>query len=200
MSMPAVIDLDGTLTRQDTLLRFFLFWFKRGVLRFGWCGLAYGALKAKLISQDRYTRMVFALCISGMPRDRLDAMARRWIATEGTAVLRPQSAELIQHLKSAGYEAVMLTANFDFLAIPLGEWMNFTQVICTETSRSAPKLIMRGAAKRDQLHLRFTAPELGMGLGIGNEPSDHAFLSVLGQSFYVTCDDDIQTIIDTVIS
>ncbi len=130
----AVFDLDGTITRRDTLLPYLLGWLRRAgshrrrlwrlpgpVLRFLLGGRDRGRLKSALIG----------IAMGGAPRGEVMDWSREFVAGLDGAVLCPGALAAIERHRRAGDLLVLMSASVDLYVPLIAERLGFDEVICT---------------------------------------------------------------------
>ena len=192
----AIFDLDGTITRHDTLAPYALGFLLRkrpwrlpALLLLAPVLLAYavgligrGGLKAAFI------RAALGRC----RRERLE----RWTAAFVTRLLRqgvfPQALEAIQAHARAGDRLVLLSASTDLYVPAIGQALGFQEVICTGVRWDGDRLRgslttpnRRGEEKaRCVSALRARYPGIQY-VAYGNAKSDLAHLSLVERGILV---------------
>lgn len=132
-----IFDLDGTITRYDTYVRFLLYSLFRQpwkILRLP--GLTIDVLKHKSGRKTNTwlkVRFLDAL-LAGQQKDRLD----RWADDFATRVFSSGTyndaiARINEHQKQ-NHELVLLSASLDLYVLPLGKLLGFEHIICTKTA------------------------------------------------------------------
>lgn len=127
-------DLDGTITRRDTLAPFVLRWLIRrpwrlvrllGVVpalcRFTLLGGDRGALKAALIQHT----------LGGLPRVQVDAWCARFVPALLRDGLFVDALAVINAHRDAGDHLVLMSASVDLYVPAIGAALGFTETICT---------------------------------------------------------------------
>jgi phosphatidylglycerophosphatase C len=130
----AAFDFDGTITTLDTLRDFVLF--SVGPARF-----AAGAVRAAPWIVGALTRMCargsakarfLAATLGGLPRQELEAAARRYVAQRLPALVRPEMLERVREHGRLGHQLVLVSASptlyLDLWAAQAG----FDAVLATE--------------------------------------------------------------------
>jgi len=129
-----VFDLDGTITRHDTLLPFVLGylrgapWRLAGMLLFLPSVVAFalglsdrGSLKSALIRRT----------LGGAPRARIESWAARFVAALLTRGVFEDARSAIARHRQEGARLVLLSASTDLYVPVIGAALGFDQVICT---------------------------------------------------------------------
>jgi HAD superfamily hydrolase (TIGR01490 family) len=183
----AVFDLDGTVTRHDTLVPFLVGWAVRhprhlwrlwrlpfSLSRFA-LGLSdRGRLKASLVRQ----------VMKGAERDAVAAWADEFCRTRLPALLNPGALAAIESHRAAGDRLVLLSASVDLYVPAIGRALGFDETICTGLSWSGDALEgrlttenRRGEEKRrciEQIRARFPGARI---TAYGNAMSDFEHLA-----------------------
>lgn len=182
----AVFDLDGTVTRHDTLVPFLLGWAARhpGHLWRLWrlpfslsrfvLGLSdRGLLKASLVRQ----------VMEGATRDEVATWADEFCRSRLPRLLNPGARAAIERHRAAGDRLVLLSASVDLYVPAIGRTLGFDETICTGMSWSGDALEgrlttrnRRGEEKRrciEQIRARFPGSRIA---AYGNAASDFEHL------------------------
>jgi HAD superfamily hydrolase (TIGR01490 family) len=190
----AVFDLDGTLTRGDTLFAFLRF--ACGAPRFLLClllavpALAAGALG--LLARARAKEAVLCVFLRGMPRFELALRGNAFARERLPRMLRPEAMEKLAWHRSCGHVCVLLSASPDVYVEPFGHAAGFDDVLATRLQYDAAGTATgriegencRGEAKVRRLVERF-GPLEGLSLhGYGDSPADRHFLGRCAEAHY----------------
>jgi HAD superfamily hydrolase (TIGR01490 family) len=130
-----VFDLDGTITRRDTLVPYVLGLLRRrpwrlaGVLRtlpvlvdFVLGRADHGDVKARFISAT----------LGGLSRSELTGWTARFVPQLTARGLFREAVERIGQHQRAGDHLVLMSASTDLYVLAIGEALGFADVICTE--------------------------------------------------------------------
>jgi len=131
----AVFDLDGTITRRDTLLPYLLGWRRRHA-RTGYYGQAFGAMLHFVADRDR-GRLKSALiraAMSGVTRDEVERWTAEYVASIVKGELCPGALAAIARHRAAGDRLVLLSASVDLYVPHIGRSLAFDETICTEVA------------------------------------------------------------------
>jgi phosphatidylglycerophosphatase C len=131
----AVFDLDGTLTRHDTLLPYLQGWRRRHP-RSGYYGRALGSLCRYLADRDR-GRLKSALiraAMSGATRDEIDRWTAEYVGSIGMGDLCAGALAAVASHRAAGDRLVLLSASVDLYVPHIGRRFAFDETICTEVA------------------------------------------------------------------
>jgi len=191
----AVFDLDGTITRHDTLVPFLAGWAVRhpghlwqlwrlplSLARFA-LGLSdRGRLKASLVRQ----------VMKGARRDSVAAWADEFCRSRLPALLNPGALAAIERHRAAGDRLVLLSASVDLYVPAIGLALGFDETICTGLSWSGDALEARlttenrrGEEKRrciEQIRVRFPGAHI---VAYGNAASDFEHLTQVDEPLVV---------------
>lgn len=136
----AIFDLDGTITRTDTFLRFLILALRRTParwLRAPLLGIAVLLFVTKQRSNSWLKAYFLRQVVGGRPRLAVDACVRAHVeATLASHVLDPALAE-IDRLKQAGARLVLASASPDLYVEKLAQHLGFDEVLCTRVGRDA---------------------------------------------------------------
>jgi phosphatidylglycerophosphatase C len=129
----AIFDLDGTITRRDTLVPFLLGWLKQqGVGAVRVAG-ALPALLAYVFHRDRgkLKQSLVRIAMRGAPRAEVDRWAAEF-ARETTRIrLHDSAVRAIAKHKAAGDRLILMSASVDLYVPRIGEALGFHETICT---------------------------------------------------------------------
>ena len=130
----AIFDLDGTITRRDTLFPLVL----RHLARRPWQLLRLlGMLPALLrfaFVQDRgaLKQSLLRMTLRGARRAEIEVLARGFVRDKiAHGCFRDALATIRRH-RDAGHYLVLMSASVDFYVPEFGRQLGFDQVICTE--------------------------------------------------------------------
>ena len=132
----AVFDLDGTITRHDTYLRYLLGFLQRKPSRLlSTLSLPVDLLRFTLGAVDNaYVKARFLQAIlAGHARPELDAWTETFLNTLCQRGLRPGALARIAQHRAQGDRLILATASFDFYVQPLAQRLEFDEVICTQS-------------------------------------------------------------------
>ncbi len=130
----AVFDLDGTITRRDTLLpylRHALARHPRRLLRLWQIPVI---LARFAVDRDRGRlkgELIHAL-LGGLRHAEVHALTVAFLDAQLMALLRPSAISAIEAHRNAGDWLVLLSASTEFYVREIGARLGFDQVVCTE--------------------------------------------------------------------
>jgi phosphatidylglycerophosphatase C len=129
----AVFDLDGTITRRDTLPPYLRGWLRRHP-RAGFRRHALASLARFVLDRDR-GRLKSDLLRAGMG-GATASNVRNWtaefVASLGPADILPGALAAIARHRTAGDRLVLLSASVDLYVPDIGRRLGFDETICTE--------------------------------------------------------------------
>ncbi len=129
----AVFDLDGTITRRDTLLPYLLGWLRR---RRGRCWRLWalpGPLLRFAIDRDRgrLKSALIRIAMGGAARSEVEAWSREFVAGLDGRQLCPGALAAIAEHRRADDHLVLLSASVDLYVPALAARLGFAESICT---------------------------------------------------------------------
>ena len=128
----AVFDLDGTITRRDTLWPYLRGWVRLTRRRAFWRRALAAAARFPL-DRDRGV-LKFELiraAMGGATRAEVTAWTTEFVAGLGPAELCPGALEAIARHRAAGDRLVLLSASVDLYVPDIGRRLAFDETICT---------------------------------------------------------------------
>jgi len=131
----AVFDLDGTLTRHDTLWPYLRGWARRHPRRAFWPQVL-GAVGRYPLDQDRglLKSRLIRIAMGGATRAAVHAWTLEYVAALGSAELCPGALAAISRHRAAGDRLVLLSASVDLYVPDIGRRFGFDETICTEVA------------------------------------------------------------------
>lgn len=122
----AVFDLDGTLTRRDTMWVFIRY--THGAVRFFWglfCNMPWIlCMFAGLYDRQRAKERLLAHYYRGWRRDRWEDAGRRFAQEKAESLWRQELRERLRRHQEAGDTCVIVTASLEIWAQPLAQVLN----------------------------------------------------------------------------
>ncbi|MBM5811776.1 MAG: HAD-IB family phosphatase [Gammaproteobacteria bacterium] len=137
-----VFDLDGTITRRDTLLPYLLGWLRRHPAR-QWRSWALpGPLLRFLFDRDRgrLKSALIRIVLGGAARGEVAAWSRDFVATLDARRFCPGALAAIAQHRQAGDRLVLLSASVDLYVPMLAARLGFDEVICTGVAWNGDRL------------------------------------------------------------
>ncbi len=190
----AVFDLDGTITRRDTLLPFIVGWLRRRPLSLLKLVLLIPALLAFVLSRDRgrLKERVIRTALGGAGRAELGRWADEFVADTVAHGAFPDALAAIADHKRAGDRLVLLSASVDLYVPRIAAALGFQDVICTRVrwrgevldgSLATPNC--RAEEKARQLRELIARAPTATITAYGNTTSDIAHLKLATRGVFV---------------
>lgn len=131
----AVFDLDGTITRHDTLRRYLDGWRRRRPRR-GYVPRAIAAILRYPADRDpgRLKSDLIRAAMGGATREETAAWTAEFVAGLGERELCPGALAAIAGHRGAGDRLVLLSASVDLYVPEIGRRLGFDETICTEVA------------------------------------------------------------------
>lgn len=191
-----VFDLDGTITRRDTLLPYAFGYLLRHPLRLPrllWLLPALLAYAARLLDRGGLKSVLVRATFGGLPRAAIDAWSARWLPRLLERGLYAEAVQAIAAARHRGATLVLLSASPDLYVPLVGERLGFGRTLCTELRwREDGRLDGRLACanRRGEEKARCVAALLGElrpahSRAYGNSPADLAHLGLVSEGVYV---------------
>ncbi|MFI4914313.1 MAG: HAD-IB family hydrolase [Steroidobacterales bacterium] len=130
----AVFDLDGTITRHDTLLPFVSGFLLRHPTRLPSMLAVAPALLRFVVDRDRgrFKGSVIHAAMGGCARAQLDAWADEFVPRLLRGGLHREALLQIEQHRSRGDRLVLLSASPDLYVPRIGQALGFDETVCTE--------------------------------------------------------------------
>jgi len=139
----ALFDLDGTITRRDTLVPYVL----RHLARRPWRLVRLVALLPALVSyglgppdRGRLKSALIRCALGGESRSALAVWTAKYVTDVVPARLHRDALAAIERHRAAGDRLVLLSASPDFYVPAIGERLGFDEVICTQVAWRGDRL------------------------------------------------------------
>jgi phosphatidylglycerophosphatase C len=191
----AVFDLDGTITRHDTLLPFLLGFLWRHPLRLPRLLLALPAAARFLIDRDhgRAKGALLHVTLGGVPRATLEAWADEFVQRLCARGLFPQALAAIAEHRARGDHLVLMSASVDLYVPRVANALGFDEALCTAvlwqpTQRLDGRLAgdnCRGEQKRTRLAALIERERPRCVYAYGNSRADLPHLALAQHAYLV---------------
>lgn len=133
----AIFDLDGTITRSDTYVRFLLAFLRRHptrVLRACWLPLAV-AMYWTGTRDNTWLKTAFLKTIAGgSTRIAVEAVVTRLVPSLLHNAIRARAIEAIENHRRRGHRLVLATASLDIYVDSLGRALGFDDIVRTRAA------------------------------------------------------------------
>ncbi len=192
----AIFDLDGTITRHDTMWPFVSGYLLRHPARWWRLPLClFPLLKHFLSDRDRglLKGAVLRLTLGGVARADLDRWAFQYTRQLLRAGLYGEALERIATLRKAQARLVLLSASPDLYVPLISRALGFDECICTEVRWRADGRLdgslssanRRGAEKTRCVRELLAKYEPSLSQAYGNDPADLEHLALVSAGVYV---------------
>jgi HAD superfamily hydrolase (TIGR01490 family) len=131
----AVFDLDGTITRHDTLWPYLRGWVRRRP-RSGFWARVVAAVSRFPFDRDRglLKSRLIRIAMGGAAATEVESWTRAYVAALGDAELCPGALAAIERHRTASDRLVLLSASVDLYVPAIGRRLGFDETICTEVA------------------------------------------------------------------
>lgn len=129
----AIFDLDGTVTRRDTLLPYLWGWLSQRAARPASGLWLVPELFAFLAHRDRgrLKGRLIQRMMGGARHDEVRQWTREFVQGIGEAQLRPGALRAIAAHQAAGDDLILLSASVDLYVPDIGRRLGFAETYCT---------------------------------------------------------------------
>jgi HAD superfamily hydrolase (TIGR01490 family) len=177
----AFFDLDGTITRRDTLFPLVMRLLSRHPLRLPRLLRVLPAALRFLGDRDRgaLKQSLLRATLRGIPRDEILQVSRQFVAEVIAERSFAEALATIRRHREHGHYLVLMSASVDFYVPEFGRQLGFDQVLCTgvawrgdeiEGTLTTPNL--RGEEKSHQFRAVVEARQDAHTFAYGNSDSD----------------------------
>jgi HAD superfamily hydrolase (TIGR01490 family) len=185
----AVFDLDGTITRHDTLVPYLIGYGRRhprSLWRLWRLPFSLARYALGLSDRGRLKSSVIRQVMLGARRAQVEDWSEEFCRSGLSALVYPKALAAIERHRQAGDRLVLLSASVDLYVPAVARALGFDEAICTGVSWSGDRLEGRltTANRRDEEkrrcieQLRAAHPGLPIA-AYGNAASDFAHLKVV---------------------
>lgn len=125
-------DFDGTLTVRDSYTAFLIWRTPRAKLMLGWLKLVPATLRY-LVDRDRGRIKAVAtkIYLGGVPRERLEADARRFAELHSRSLLRPDAVIAWKRWRKERVRLIIVTASPDVVVAPFARGLGADDILGT---------------------------------------------------------------------
>lgn len=191
----AVFDLDGTITRRDTLLPFLLTCLRRRPWRLPRLLWAVPLLFGFVIRRDRgrFKGGLIHATLGGLPRDYLERCAARFVPRLLRRGLYAEALRAIEQHRSRGDRLLLMSASTDLYVPLISRALGFPETLCTRVRwRPDGRLDGRlatancqGAEKRRCLEALLARDRPSRVCAYGNSRDDLLHMRLAQQAYFV---------------
>ena len=203
----AVFDLDGTITRHDTMVPYLQGWVRRHPLRAAALALVPLQLLAYGLGgrdRGRLKTQLLRAFMGGASRRHVEAWTREFVAATIDRRLCPRVRSVIDAHRAAGDHLVLLSASVDLYVPAIGTALGFDEAVCTGVAWNGERLSgrlvtenRRGAEKARvvaELRQRYPLAHL---VAYGNAESDFPHLRLVDEAHLVNAPPKLRDIAAT---
>lgn len=140
----AIFDLDGTLTRRDTLLPYLTSFLAPRPARWARLFSVFGALASFAIGKldrDRCKERIICVCLGSATRDELAAHTERFVTRVLARGMSSRALAVLESHRAARARLVLLSASPDVYVRALATRLGFDECLCTELRWGSERLI-----------------------------------------------------------
>ena len=188
----ALFDFDGTITKDDSLLKFIRFVVGDGRFIFGLVVLSpiLVAYKLKLIPNYKAKQYMLSWFFKGMSKDAFLKVANEYSLVHIDKILRPKAIEKINWHKNQGHKVVVVSASIEFWLRPWCE-KNGLELIATKLEIKddivTGKLLSKncyGVEKVNRIKEIYNLKDFEYIYSYGDSSGDKQMLELAHEKFY----------------
>jgi HAD superfamily hydrolase (TIGR01490 family) len=192
LSKLALFDFDGTITTDDSLLKFIRFVVGDGRFVFGLVVLSpiLVAYKLKLIPNYKAKQYMLSWFFKGMRKEAFFKVANEYSLVHIDKILRPKAIEKINWHKNQGHKVVVVSASIECWLRPWCE-KNGLELIATKLEIKddivTGKLLSKncyGVEKINRIKEIYNLKDFEYIYSYGDSIGDKEMLSIANESFY----------------
>jgi phosphatidylglycerophosphatase C len=129
----AFFDLDGTITRQDSLLPYVLRWLLKSPQRLPRLWRMLPALLKFAYTRDRgaLKSTLIQAALGGVERSRIDALNAEFLPPLISQGLHADALTAIDFHRRAGHRLILMSASVDLYVPQIGQALQFDETLCT---------------------------------------------------------------------
>lgn len=187
-----VLDLDGTLTTKDNLVGFTIHTFILGFqLRYIVGLLLFILLKLKLISNTKLKAAYAQFVLKGKKQEMINSEVQTFMKSGrfNKTICQDVKAFLESYIEA---EKILITANYDFIAVPIGNLFGITKIISAEPeildgvySGRLLNDIPYNTSKLNYYKEYISNKSFGRTIGLGDSEADKPMLFLLDEAYLV---------------
>lgn len=190
----ALFDFDGTITKNDSLLRFIRFVVGDFQFFFGMLLLSpiLAAYKLKLTSNFEAKQKVLSWFFNGMNEEAFFLLAKKYSLTRINKILRAEAMEKIEWHQQQGHKVIVVSASLDCWLRPWCE-KHGLDLLATKLEIKNGKITGRfhnrncyGQEKVNRIKEVYNLKEYDYIYAYGDSKGDKEMLSLANESFYQT--------------
>jgi len=190
--MLALFDFDGTITTDDSLIKFIRY--SVGNLKTAWGMLVLSPMlvifKLKLIPNYKAKQMMISYFFKGMNEQQFKKLAEEYSLKHIDAILRPKAMEKIAWHKEQGHKVIIVSASMESWLKPWCDENNLdliaTRLEITNGIVTGKFLTKNcyGIEKANRIHERYDLSEYNHIYAYGDSRGDKELLALADENFY----------------
>lgn len=186
MKSIAFFDFDGTITTDDSLLKFIRFVVGDAKFALGLLAL----YMAKIIPNYRVKQYLLAWYFKGMPKDAFLAVAQEYSLKHIQTILRPEAMQRIAWHQQQGHQVVIVSASLECWLQPWCEQQGL-YLLATQIDLSQPLITGRflsancyGQEKVNRIRAAYDLSQFNKIYAYGDSSGDKEMLALADEAFY----------------
>ncbi len=186
MKSIAFFDFDGTITTDDSLLKFIRFVVGAAKFALGLLAL----YMAKIIPNYRVKQYLLAWYFKGMPKDAFLAVAQEYSLKHIQTILRPEAMQRIAWHQQQGHQVVIVSASLECWLQPWCEQQGL-YLLATQIDLSQPLITGRflsancyGQEKVNRIRAAYDLSQFNKIYAYGDSSGDKEMLALADEAFY----------------
>lgn len=192
MKSIAFFDFDGTITTDDSLLKFIRFVVGDAKFVLGLLVLApmLALYMAKIIPNYRAKQYLLAWYFKGMPKDAFLAVAQEYSLQHIQTILRPEAMQRIAWHQQQGHQVVIVSASLECWLQPWCEQQGLG-LLATQIDLSQPLITGRflsancyGQEKVNRIRAAYDLSQFNKIYAYGDSSGDKEMLALADEAFY----------------
>ena len=194
----AFFDFDGTITTDDSLIRFIRFVVGDTKFAIGMLALSpmLTAYKLKLIPNYKAKQYMLSYFFKGMIKEKFMQVANEYSLKHIDTILRPKAMEKIAWHKEQGHKIVIVSASIECWLKP---WCDkhgldlITTKLEIKDGIVTGKFLSKncyGIEKANRVHTEYNLDDYDHIYAYGDSRGDKELLALANESFYKPCRDD----------
>lgn len=192
MRVICFFDFDGTITTDDSLLKFIRFVVGDAKFVLGLLVLApmLALYMAKIIPNYRAKQYLLACYFKGMPKDAFLAVAQEYSLQHIQTILRPEAMQRIAWHQQQGHQVVIVSASLECWLQPWCEQQGL-DLLATQIDLSQPLITGRflsancyGQEKVNRIRAAYDLSQFNKIYAYGDSSGDKEMLALADEAFY----------------
>jgi HAD superfamily hydrolase (TIGR01490 family) len=186
-----LFDVDGTLTRSDTMFSFAMFVAGKGRLFLAlWLvSPVLVGMKLGLVDRGRAKGLLLRVCFGGITQSALQQAAARFAVERLPSLLRPGAPEQVKAYLDAGDRVLLVSASLDLWLAPIAEALG-VGLISTEAAWKNGRFVglagvnCRGPEKVRRILERLDLADFSRSIAYGDSSGDREMLAMADEGHF----------------